>query len=255
MIELVLATNNESKIKEYRSILEPYGIGLKTLNDAGVESDPIENGDSYEKNAIIKAKAVWDILHVPVIADDSGIEIDALDGGPGLYTKRFAPPEKAADCICKKLSGKGLGIIARSAILICALCYINTEGTVHIIKKKVSGYLDTSGYLAGEHAKFDECWPYELFTVNIDSPIHTLSDYDESFRNVVSHRGLAGAQMAKYILSENNTEAHHKMTHEEMLDAIEEASNILKNTSNEILQVERIINKIKVENGGTKNDR
>lgn len=255
MIELVLATNNESKIKEYRSILKPYGIEIKTLKDVGVESDPIENGKSYEENAMIKARAVWDILHVPVIADDSGLEIDALDGEPGLRTKRFAPSEKATDCICKKLSGRGLGIIARSATLVCALCYINAEGTTHIIKKKVSGYLDTSGYLAGDHAKFDGCWPYELFTVHIDSPIRTLSDYDVSFRNAVSHRGLAGAYMAKYILSENNAEEHHKMTHEEILDAIDEASNILKNASNEILQVERIINKIKVENGGTKNDR
>lgn len=252
MIELVFATNNESKIKEYRSILEPYGIRIKTLKEVGVESDPIETGKSYGENAMIKARAVWDILHVPVIADDSGLEIDILDGEPGLYTKRFAAPGKQAIRICEKL--RGCGIIARSASLVCALCYINAEGTAHIIGKKVSGYLDTSGYLAGEHAKYDEYWPYELFTVNIDSPIHTLSDYDESFRNAVSHSGLAGAQMAQYILSEPE-HAHHEMTHEEMLAAIEEASNILKDAANEILQVERIINKIKVENGGTKNDR
>lgn len=238
MFELVLATNNESKIKECRGIFEPYGIKIKSLKDMGVESDPIENGNSYRENAEIKAKAAWDILHVPVIADDTGLEIDAFDGYPGLYTKRFAAPEQAAKRICEKFRGRGLGIIARSALLICALCYIDVEGTPYTIEKSISGYLDTSGYLEGEHSKFDGCWPYELFTVNTDSPIRTLSDYDDALRNAISPRGLAGSRMAQGILT-GPTTLNPKLTHEEILDAIEIASSIHKDPT-----LDRLVDKI-----------
>lgn len=240
MFELVLATNNESKIKEYRSIFEPYGIKIKSLKDAGIESDPIENGNSYRENAEIKAKAAWDILHVPVIADDTGLEIDAFDGYPGLYTKRFAAPEQALKCTCEKFRGRGLGIIARSALLTCALCYIDAEGTPYTIEKRISGYLDTSGYLDGEHSKFEGCWPYELFTVTTDSPIRTLSDYDDALRNAISPRGLAGSRMAQGILT-GPTTLNPKLTREEMLDVDELTDNMFKNAP---VPLRKVIDKI-----------
>ena len=89
MKKIVLATNNKNKLKEYKSILNKLDIEVISQGEAGFDSDVEETGTTFKENSTIKAEAVYNKLNMPVIADDSGIEIDFLDGMPGVYSHRF----------------------------------------------------------------------------------------------------------------------------------------------------------------------
>ena len=80
---LILASNNAGKLREMREILEPFGLEVRSQKEAGFTAEVAETGTTFQENAIIKAKAVQEALHCAVLADDSGLMIDALDGAPG----------------------------------------------------------------------------------------------------------------------------------------------------------------------------
>ena len=90
-MKLYLASGNEHKRIEMQQILPEFEILIP--KDEGIEFDPDETGSSFYENSMIKAKALWDIVHAPVIADDSGICVDALGGAPGIFTSRYAGPQ------------------------------------------------------------------------------------------------------------------------------------------------------------------
>ena len=89
--KLYLATGNKHKREEMQQILSDYEIRIPS--DDGIEFDPVEDGNSFYENSLIKARALWNLVHEPVIADDSGICVDALNGEPGIYTSRYAGPD------------------------------------------------------------------------------------------------------------------------------------------------------------------
>lgn len=87
---LVIATTNPHKVEEFRQLLVEAPFTLVSLADLGVTQDVAETGETFEENAIIKATAYAELTGLPTLADDSGLEIDALDGGPGVYSARWA---------------------------------------------------------------------------------------------------------------------------------------------------------------------
>jgi XTP/dITP diphosphohydrolase len=93
---LVIATRSEHKLRELRELLQLDHAELVSLDDLGVEGDPVEDGETFETNAAIKARAAVRATGLPSLADDSGLEVDALDGGPGVRTRRYAG-ENATD--------------------------------------------------------------------------------------------------------------------------------------------------------------
>lgn len=90
-MKIYLATGNKNKKREMAELLTEHEIVIPS--DEGIEFDPIETGTTFYENSIIKAKALYDIVHSPVIADDSGISVDALNGVPGIYSARYAGPQ------------------------------------------------------------------------------------------------------------------------------------------------------------------
>lgn len=88
-MKLVLATNNQGKVREFSRILEPLGIEVMTQKEAGVHLSPEENGSTFAENARIKALAVYRATGLPTVADDSGLCVDALNGEPGVYSARY----------------------------------------------------------------------------------------------------------------------------------------------------------------------
>jgi len=90
MKEIIIATNNVGKGKDFEALFNPLGVKVLTLKDIEEEIDVEETGDTFEQNAILKAETVAKILGKIVIADDSGLEIDALSGAPGVYSARYA---------------------------------------------------------------------------------------------------------------------------------------------------------------------
>lgn len=198
---LVIATNNVAKIKEYRNVFDSdlnSRIVLKSLSDMGVESDPEERDNSYEDNAFIKAKAAWNLLKVSLFADDSGIEIDALGGAPGMHTKRFCAPENAVATIMEKM--KDVPYAQRTAKLVCAVCCVDHLGRYWIFKEEVPGRIVSSI----DERYNNPCWPYNVFTP-YDFPLEnqSLATIPESGISKYSHRGRAARHLALKIMDEN----------------------------------------------------
>lgn len=88
-MKIVLASNNEHKLRELRAILSDLGIDVVPMRELDIHIEPDENGASFEENSYIKAKAILDVCHMPTIADDSGLMVDALGGAPGVHSARY----------------------------------------------------------------------------------------------------------------------------------------------------------------------
>ena len=86
--QVIAATNNAGKLKEFQAILEPLGFRVVSMKEAGVSADPEETGTTFAENAKIKARAVAELSGLPALADDSGLCVDALGGAPGVYSAR-----------------------------------------------------------------------------------------------------------------------------------------------------------------------
>jgi XTP/dITP diphosphohydrolase len=111
--ELIVATNNQGKLREFALMLKPLGYTLKSLADYPELPKVVEDGSSFSENAILKADAISRALELPVIADDSGLVVDALNGAPGIYTARYAgeprSDERNIDKLLTELDGVPAG--------------------------------------------------------------------------------------------------------------------------------------------------
>ena len=98
MKEIVVATTNKGKLKEISAMLEKLGIEVKSIKDIlGYNPDIEETGTTFTENAVIKAETVMNMIHMPTLADDSGLEVDALDKQPGIYSSRFMGEDTSYD--------------------------------------------------------------------------------------------------------------------------------------------------------------
>ena len=140
--EFVLATNNKGKLREYEELFLPIGIKVHSLNELNINIDVNESGSTYEENSYLKAKAISRFTNLPVIADDSGIEIPSLGKNyPGIYSARFATSQggypAVFDVINEKLKNKD-----RSAAYRCCICFLeNSDATPLFFEGKCEGYL------------------------------------------------------------------------------------------------------------------
>lgn len=121
MKEIIVASTNQGKIREIRAMLKDIGIEVKSLSDVFNEDIDIEeNGQTFKENALIKAQTICDIIHKPTLADDSGLEVDAMNGEPGIYSARFLGHDTSYDIknqyIIDAVKGK-----ERGARFVCAM--------------------------------------------------------------------------------------------------------------------------------------
>lgn len=184
-MKLIIASNNEGKIREYKSLLEAVGYDeVLSLKDAHLECDPEETGETFEENAAIKARALYKLCGCAVLADDSGLIVDALDGQPGVYSARWLGLDNDEDKnneILRRL--EGVRRSERSARFVCAIHFIRENGEE----------ITARGVCEGRIA----CQPQGEDGFGYD-PIFLYSDGKLSFaqmsadeKNNVSHRGLA----------------------------------------------------------------
>lgn len=120
-IPLVLATFNPGKVREYQALLRHLPIRLLGLPELGIRVLPPETGDSFVENARIKAEAAFDATGLPSLGDDSGLEVQALDGAPGIHSARYAGPAQDAGANLALLLQRMEGITDRRARFVCAL--------------------------------------------------------------------------------------------------------------------------------------
>jgi XTP/dITP diphosphohydrolase len=142
---LVIATHNPGKLTEMRELLVPYGIDTLSAGDMGL-SEPDEPGATFSDNARIKAEAAAKASGLPAFADDSGLAIDALDGAPGIYSARWAGPDKdfhrAMETVEEKLRERGATLPEqRAAHFVSALCVAWPDGHTEEFGGRVTGTL------------------------------------------------------------------------------------------------------------------
>ena len=126
--EIILATNNKHKLKEVREILSPHKIIVYGLGDLSSKLEDVEeNGDTYAANALIKAKAVQKLTTMPVISDDSGLEITALNNEPGIHSARYAESLGGHDNAIKEILKRLENVSDRSARFVCDIVLLNVE--------------------------------------------------------------------------------------------------------------------------------
>jgi len=142
---LVIATHNAGKLREMRELLLPYGIEAVSAGELGLP-EPEETGTSFAENARIKACAAATTAGLPAFADDSGLAVDALDGNPGIYSARWAGPDKdfrhAMQTVENELRARGaLTPERRKAHFVSALCVAWPDGHVEAFEARVDGTL------------------------------------------------------------------------------------------------------------------
>lgn len=173
---IVVASGNADKIKEIKEIFK--GAEILSMHEAGFNGDIEETGKTFKDNAYLKAKAVFDALHVPVLADDSGLCVDALDGAPGIYSSRFSGGTSADNraLLLKRLDG----ICHRAARFTCAVCYIGEDG------KPLFGLGFTCGRILFEEIG-DKGFGYDslFFSDDLQKSFGEATDEE---KNSVSHR-------------------------------------------------------------------
>ncbi len=200
--ELIFATNNKHKLQEVREILSNYVV-IKSLSDIGLEGDIPETADTLQGNALQKAQWVWERTGMNCFADDTGLEVDALDGRPGVYSARYAGEHCSFDDNIDKLLGELQGTTNRKARFRTVICLIERHGTdtssnieekdVRFFEGCVEGTILTERYGKGGFG-YDPIFMPDRFAVS-------FAEMPLEVKNHISHRGRAVAKLAEYLKS------------------------------------------------------
>lgn len=192
--KIIFATGNENKMKEIRMILSDLGMPILSMKEAGVYVDVVEDGTTFEENALIKATEIAKHVHnCIVLADDSGLEIDYLNKEPGIYSARYAGEDTSYDIKNHLLLSRLEGVPdeQRTARFVCAVAAVFPDGETEVVRGTIEGRI---GYeIVGEHG-----FGYD--------PIFYLPEYgcttaelEPEKKNELSHRGNALRMMRKII--------------------------------------------------------
>ena len=186
-MKLILASNNKNKLREFREILEPMGFDVISQSEAGANIEVEETGTTFEENAYLKAKAIYDMFHLPVISDDSGLEVDALNGAPGIYSARYAEEGKRCARVLSEL--ENVPDDKRTARFRCCICYIDENGNKNIVSGACEGKI-------GYEKRGTNGFGYDPIFMFGDRSFAELSA-DE--KNQVSHRSDALRKVRELI--------------------------------------------------------
>ena len=193
---IIFATSNQGKMREIREILKGLGTEILSMKEAGVQADIVEDGDTFEANAVIKAKAVWEEAGGIVLADDSGLEVDALGGEPGVYSARYMGEKTSYEIKNWNLIHRLAEVPEekRTARFVCVIAAVLPDGRV----------LTTRGTMEGRIAYE----PAGAGGFGYD-PILMLPEYGKTSaeitmeeKNAISHRGKALRAMKELLEKE-----------------------------------------------------
>lgn len=189
MRELVFATNNKHKLQEVRDMLDGIVV-VKSLADCGLEGDIPETADTLQGNALQKAQWVWDRCKTDCFADDTGLEVSALNGAPGVYSARYAGEHCSFDDNINKLLAALEGEDNRKARFRTVVCLIE-GGSPRYFEGPVNGKILTERRGA-EGFGYDPVFQPERFAL-------TFAEMPEEVKNTISHRGVAIAKLVEYL--------------------------------------------------------
>ena len=188
-MELVFATHNNHKVAEIKPLL-PTVIKVCTLNEIGITDEIPETDDTIEGNALLKARFVYNKLNCDCFADDTGLEVDAINGEPGVYSARYAGEGKSANDNIEKLLGKLKGASNRSAKFKTVIAAI-IDGKEYVFEGVVHGII--SEIKMGEQG-----FGYDPVFVP-DGYMISFAQMKLEEKNNISHRGLAVKKFAEFL--------------------------------------------------------
>lgn len=189
--KIIFASNNKGKIRELKDILSPMGIEVVSQREAGFDIEADETGTTFAENSAIKAKAIYELAKIPVLADDSGLCVDALDGQPGVYSHRFAGENATDEEKCRYILEKleNISDEKRTARFICDMCFIDENGREYHAEGRCEGKI-------GKEEKGNNGFGYDpIFVVGN----RTLAELEEAEKNKISHRAEALKKMKEIL--------------------------------------------------------
>lgn len=192
MNKLILATTNRGKSLEIKKILSGLSVEVYDLADAGIDIHIEESGKTYRENALIKAKRIFDLMGVPTVADDSGLEVDLLCGRPGIYSARYATDTKMQ--IHKLLNElKGIKMEFRTARFICVACLYSKEENYNFFEGKVGG-------LITEEPRGENGFGFDPVFL-LPELGKTMAELPLDIKNSISHRAIAFTKLKDFLRS------------------------------------------------------
>lgn len=193
---VVVATGNAHKVTEIEAILAPVmpGTSFYALGELGDFPEPVENGNSFTENAIIKAQAACEQTGLPAVADDSGLVVDALSGEPGIMSARWAGVhgDDARNNAKLMREMEGVADEDRTARFHSSVVLIYPDGSV------LTGEGDCEGMI-GREPKGENGFGYDPLFWPAETPGRTMAELEPAEKNAISHRGYALADLARQL--------------------------------------------------------
>ena len=188
MEKIIFATGNQDKMEEIRQILSDLKIEILSMKEAGIHVEVIEDGETFEENALLKAVSVSKAMEgneAVVLADDSGLEVDYLNGEPGIYSARYMGEETSYDIKNKNILERldGVPKEQRTARFVCAIAAVLPNGETCVVRGTMEGYIGWE--IAGENGfGYDPIFCVEEYNC-------TTAQLPMEVKNQMSHRGKA----------------------------------------------------------------
>lgn len=196
MRRLIFATGNEHKMIEIREILGELPVEILSMKEAGIEADIVENGNTFEENALIKAKEVCKLAGEMVLADDSGLEIDYLNGEPGIYSARYMGEDTSYRIKNQNLIDRLAGVPdeKRKARFVCAIAAAFPDGRSFVVRGTIEGMI-------GYEERGENGFGYDPIFYLPERGVSTAELPPEE-KNSISHRGNALRKMKELLEKE-----------------------------------------------------
>ena len=184
--KIIFATGNQAKMKEIRMILADLGMPILSMKEAGIDIDVVEDGTTFEENALIKATEIAKVTeNCIVLADDSGLEIDYLNKEPGIYSARYAGVDTSYDVKNNLLLDRLAGVPdeKRTARFVCAIAAAFPDGSTEVVRGTIEGIIGHE--IAGENGfGYDPIFYLPQYGL-------TTAQISPELKNELSHRGNA----------------------------------------------------------------
>jgi len=191
--EILLATNNQGKVKEMKSIMKDLGIEVYSLKDKGIDVEVEEDGKTFEENALKKAEEIAKISNMITVSDDSGLEVYALDLKPGIYSARYAGEGATSQMLCQKLISEmqNIPVDERKARFVSVAAIVYPNGEKFTLRGECEGVILTE-------PKGDGGFGYDPVFYIEDKGL-TFAQMTLEEKNKISHRAKAFEKLKEHI--------------------------------------------------------
>ena len=198
MKKIIFATGNQDKMREIREILADMDVEVVSMKEAGIHADIVEDGSTFEENAVITAKTICELTGEITLADDSGLEIDYLNKEPGIYSARYMGEDTSYDIKNANLLERLEGVPKenRTARVVCAVAAVFPDGSEKVVRGTIEGYI-------GDEPQGENGFGYDpIFYV--DAYGCSTAAMSREQKNAISHRGNALRKMKEELVKYEN---------------------------------------------------